>query len=207
MAATSPCRYSSGSREKVPLAMRNSSRLASVRPGFTTSSGRLVELHVAAVADDQPFVAVEHAQALRHVVDRDAHARIVHLHPPGDDNAGEQHRQNRRQAGEEGRYQEFGRRGDPGAERHDVVEQGEARRKACAADQRDETPIARDFRCGRSFGHARVRVGGHAIPLPVVLQLIGCRRVVKQRLTAKSGRTVDGEVARGRMPRIHQGGG
>ncbi len=39
MAATSPCRYSSGSREKLPLAMRNSSRLASVRPGFTTSSG------------------------------------------------------------------------------------------------------------------------------------------------------------------------
>ena len=135
--------------------------------------GELVQIHVAAIADDQPLVAVEHAQALRHVVDSDAHAPVVDLHAPGDEDAGDQHRQNRRQAGAKDRYQEFGRRGDPGAERHDIMEQREACRKADAADQRDQTPIARDFWCG-SCGHSGTRVDGHAIPLAVVLQLIAC---------------------------------
>ena len=71
------------------------------------------------------------------VVDRDAHALVVDLYPAGDGDAGEQHRQHRGQAGAEGRYQQFGRRGDPRAERHDIMEQREARRKADAADQRD----------------------------------------------------------------------
>ncbi len=41
--------------------------------------GQIVQLLVALVADDQSLVAVEHAQALRHVVDGDAHARVVQL--------------------------------------------------------------------------------------------------------------------------------
>jgi hypothetical protein len=65
--------------------------------------GELVQLHIALVADDQPLVAVEHAQALRHVVERDAHAPIAQLHAPAKDRAGQRHRQHRRQRGEESR--------------------------------------------------------------------------------------------------------
>ena len=135
--------------------------------------GKLVEVHVAAIAHDQPLVGVEHAQALRHVVDRDAHAHVVDLHAAGDGNGGGKHRQQCRQAGGGGRNHKFGRGSRPGAERHDKVKEREARRKADAAGQRNQAPVARNFRCG-SCSHGGARVGGHAIPLAVVLQLIAC---------------------------------
>jgi hypothetical protein len=123
----------------------------------------LIKLQVAAIADDQPLVAVEHAQALRHVVDRDAHALVVDVHPPDHGDAGDQHRQRRQQTGAEGRDQKFGRCSGPRAERHGIMHQREVCREAGADDERDETPIARDFRCG-SCGHGRARVGGTLFP-------------------------------------------
>jgi len=123
----------------------------------------LIKLQVAAIADDQPLVAVKHAQALRHVVDRDAHAPVVDVHPSDHADAGDQHRQHRQQTGAEGCDRKFGHRGGPRGERHGIMQQRETRRKAGAADERDETPIARDFRCG-SCGHGRARVGGTLFP-------------------------------------------
>ena len=51
-----------------PLATRYSRSWRRVVPGFTCSAGEAVHLGVALVADHQPLLAVEHGQALRHVV-------------------------------------------------------------------------------------------------------------------------------------------
>ena len=107
---------------------------------------QLIQLHVAAVADHQSLVAVEHAEALRHVVDRDAHARVVGSHAPDDAETGEQHGQRRRQAAPKAASHNSRRRGDPGADRHGIVEQCKTCRETGAADQGDNAPIERDFR-------------------------------------------------------------
>ena len=60
---------------------------------------QFVQFLVAPVADDQPLIAVEHAQALRHVVERDAHAAVLCPQPVRRENDGECHR---RDAGERG---------------------------------------------------------------------------------------------------------
>lgn len=74
MAPTRSRRYSTGSPVKLPLLILYLGRFCSVMPGLTTSPRHLIHIHVALIADDETFVAVEHAQALRHVVDRNPHA-------------------------------------------------------------------------------------------------------------------------------------
>ena len=40
-------------------------------PGLVSAGGRPEHLSIAGVADDQPLFGVEHAQPMRHVVERD----------------------------------------------------------------------------------------------------------------------------------------
>jgi hypothetical protein len=52
-------------------------------PGCDDIGREIVHLHVAAIANDQALVAVEHARTLRHIVDRASHALIFEAQVAG----------------------------------------------------------------------------------------------------------------------------
>ncbi len=162
----SSTRYSSILREKVPCPWRYSSSAIQRRAGAHDLVRQLIHLGVAAVADDQPLMAVEHAQPLRHVVERDAHALVVRLQALRTDQDRGRHRRDRGQRGRGPVCQ-----ADPRSDRRDIMKERETDREAGAADRCDQAPIARNCGSGRSC-HFRVRIGAHGIPQPVVLQLI-----------------------------------
>jgi hypothetical protein len=51
----------------------------------------LIHIHVALIADDETFVAVEHAQALQHIVDRNPHAQVIRTQHSGEHGQSQRH--------------------------------------------------------------------------------------------------------------------
>ena len=62
---------------KVPVALRSASSSCKVNPGFITSGAKIVELEIASIPENDPPIAVEHHEALAHIVQGGVHLQLL----------------------------------------------------------------------------------------------------------------------------------
>ena len=185
--ARSSCRYSSILRAKLPLRDAVFEQAGQRGAGLRHLGRQIVHFQVAPVADHQPLVAVEHAQALRHVVERDPHAPVVGAQPLRQQDQRHRHRHERGEAGGGERNPRLGHSHDGAGRQHDIQQ-----RKGSAKQAPPINATRRQSRGPASAVEAlAIRVPdicGHGIPRPVVLQLIAGARRVKKSLTRRRQR-------------------